>query len=56
MCLCKEKYDTKKEAREAKAFIIESAREVDHTVRHNLRIYKCPLCSKFHLTGGQIWH
>jgi hypothetical protein len=55
MCLRKEKYESKKEAREAVEFIIETAQEVDHSTRHNLRAYKCPLCSKWHIGGGQVW-
>lgn len=49
MCLSKEKYESKKEALCVIEYLRRRALEENYSFSNNLKIYKCPLCHKYHL-------
>jgi len=51
-CLSKSTYETKKEA-ESHIVYINKTREVDGLDTIYLKVYKCPFCSKFHLSKAR---
>jgi len=47
MCLNKETYDTRQEALSVVEYVYSKEAEEGYSV--NLKVYKCPLCQKYHL-------